>query len=385
MCTEEEKERIHAVELCKSSQSVAAVCAVLGHCRTWLYKWIERYDSGDDDWFKEKTRCPNFCPRRTPREIEEIVKITRLSLYNAGTFCGAEAIRWQLEDDGEPYIPSVATIKRILKRCDLTNKRTGRYEPKGKPYPKLPAIRPNDVHEYDFVGPCYLEGPVKFYSLNALDVVTRRCGIEPLESKTNLIRAVWSIWNRMGMPKYAQVDNEMTFYGNPQYPRAMGQFIRFCCFYGVEAVFIPIREPWRNGAVEKFNDHWTGKFYNRIHMSDIEDLQVESQEFETRHNSRYHYSPLGGRTPLQAMLGSGIKPVFPAKLSGRKFSKPHQGKYHVVRFIRSDRILDVFGERFVMPAEAVYEYVTATIDVAEQRMVLDLCGERIGEMQYRLR
>ena len=87
------------------------------------------------------------------------------------------------------------------------------------------------------------EGLVKFHSLNALDVVTRRCGVEPLVSKSGLVKAVWSIWNRLGIPRFAQVDNEMTFYGSPLHPHAMGQFIRLCCFYGVEAVFIPIREP----------------------------------------------------------------------------------------------------------------------------------------------
>lgn len=385
MCTEEEKERIHAVEQCLTNHPVASICAALGHSRKWLYKWLERYKAGEDNWFKDRPRDPKFRPQRTPREIEEIVRITRLSLYNAGEFCGPEAIRWKLEDDGEQNIPSTSTIMRILRRCDLTNRRTGRYEPKGKLYPKLPAIRPNDVHEYDFVGPCYLEGPVKFYSLNALDLVTRRCGIEPLVSKSGLVKAVWSIWNRLGIPRFAQVDNEMTFYGSPLHPHAMGQFIRLCCFYGVEAVFIPVREPWRNGAVEKFNDHWNYKFYRRVHMDGVEDLRVESQEFEVRHNSRYHYSPLGGRTPAQAMEASGIKPVFPAKLAARKFPKPVQGAYHVVRFVRSDRILDVFGEHFQLPEEVVYEYVTATIDVARERMTVDMGGTKIGEVAYRLR
>ena len=57
----------------------------------------------------------------------------------------------------------------------------------------------------------------------------------------------------------------------------------------------------------------------------------------------------------------------------------------MVRFIRSNGLLDVFGERFPMPAEAAYEYVTATIDVAREQMSLRVCGEKIGEMAYRLR
>ncbi|MEK7219040.1 MAG: helix-turn-helix domain-containing protein [Patescibacteria group bacterium] len=385
MCLEEERERILAVERYRAGGSGSAVCAALGHSRKWLYKWVARHDIGTEDWYKDKNRCPYFFPGRTAREIEELVRLTRLHLYSAGEFCGPEAIRWRLEEEGAAPLPSVSTIKRILRRHDLTHKRTGRYEPKGKAYPKLAATNPNDVHEYDFVGPCYLAGPIKFHSLNALDLMTRRCGVEAMTTKTETVEAIWKLWCRLGIPKYAQVDNEMVFFGSPAHPRGMGQFIRLCCFYGVEAVFIPMREPWRNGAVEKFNEHWLYKFYRRVRMDGMEDLRIESQEFETRHNSRYHYSPLGGRTPLQALAASGTKPLFPAKLPARTFSKPQQGRYHVVRFIRSDGQLDVFGERFPMPAKAVYEYVTATIDVERERMSLHVCGERIGEMEYRLR
>ena len=56
-----------------------------------------------------------------------------------------------------------------------------------------------------------------------------------------------------------------------------------------------------------------------------------------------------------------------------------------MRFIRSDGILDVFGEHFQLPEEAVYEYVTATIHVAQERMVVDMGGTKIGEVAYRLR
>jgi hypothetical protein len=34
---------------------------------------------------------------------------------------------------------------------------------------------------------------------------------------------------------------------------------------------------------------------------------------------------------------------------------------HMVRFIRSDGRLDIFGEQYRLPSEAVYEYVVASI------------------------
>jgi transposase InsO family protein len=40
----------------------------------------------------------------------------------------------------------------------------------------------------------------------------------------------------------------------------MGPLIRLCLHHGVEPWFIPVSEPWRNGVVEKFNDHYQVRF-----------------------------------------------------------------------------------------------------------------------------
>lgn len=65
----------------------------------------------------------------TKKEIEEIVKMVRLELYNNGEFCGARAIKNRLEDDDDINpLPSESTIGRILTRHGLTNGRTGWYQ-----------------------------------------------------------------------------------------------------------------------------------------------------------------------------------------------------------------------------------------------------------------
>ncbi|HEY5546070.1 MAG TPA: hypothetical protein VIK50_08450 [Gemmatimonadaceae bacterium] len=56
-----------------------------------------------------------------------------------------------------------------------------------------------------------------------------------------------------------------------------------------------------------------------------------------------------------------------------------------MRFIRSDRQLDVFGERFRTPTEATYEYVRATVDVARQTLRVFLDSALIDEHSYKLR
>jgi putative transposase len=64
---------------------------------------------------------------RTRAEIEEIVVMERLHLYNKGAPCGARAIRKILYEQCVRPLPSISTIKRILSRNCLTHGRTGYY------------------------------------------------------------------------------------------------------------------------------------------------------------------------------------------------------------------------------------------------------------------
>jgi hypothetical protein len=67
-------------------------------------------------------------PSYTPAEIEKIVKMVRLNLYNRALLCGAQAIRRELDQLGVRPLPSLHTINRILNRHGLTHGRTGHYQ-----------------------------------------------------------------------------------------------------------------------------------------------------------------------------------------------------------------------------------------------------------------
>jgi hypothetical protein len=63
----------------------------------------------------------------TRREIEQIVVMERLHLYNRGRPCGAKAIRLLLDQQALRPLPSISTIQRILSQNGLTHARTGFY------------------------------------------------------------------------------------------------------------------------------------------------------------------------------------------------------------------------------------------------------------------
>ena len=323
------------------------------------------------------------------KEIEEIVKMVRLNLYNRDLFSGAQAILWEMDELGIRPLPSLRTINRILRRNELTHRRTGRYAAKGTPYPKLPSLFPNQTHQADLVGPCYLKGPVRFYGLNAVDMATARCGLYAALSKSgqSILDGFWEIWKRLGIPVNIQVDNAMSFFGSPTHPRGMGPLIRLCLHYGVEPWFIPMAEPWRNGVIEKFNDQYQQKFLGKVIMTTQDDLTTGTLEFEQRHNSSYRYSKLGGKTPLKALAASKIKLRFPKQEEAphHRLKKPETGRYHIVRLIRSNMKLNIFGEQFPVAPELALEYVVATIDVKEQKIKLFLDKTQVDEFNYKLR
>ena len=110
-------------------------------------------------------------------------------------------------------------------------------------------------------------------------------------------------------------------------------------------------------------------------------------DFEQRHNSHYRYSKLKGKTPLQSLAACRKPLVFPSSEQPPCYPipKPETGRYHLIRFIRSDARLDIFGEMFHVPPETVYEYVRATVDVANQKLTLFLDNKAIDEKLYILR
>lgn len=391
MKKKQQGDRELAVKRYLQGEETSAIAKSLGRSRPWVYKWVERYEASSTqiDWCADQARAPHSNPRQLSREVVEAVKLARLHLYNQGLFCGAQAISWELAELGLSSLPSLRTINRILSREGLTHRRTGRYEPKGKKYPQLSAQGANEVHQTDYVGPCYLRGPVRFYSLNSVDLGTGRCAITPVLSKAGqeTLDAIWSHWCRLGIPEHQQVDNEAVFYGSRRYPRGMGILIRLCLAHGVEPWFIPPAEPWRNGVIEKFNDHYRQGFLRREDVKGADELGAASLVFEQKHNSRYRYSKLRGRTPQAALQQSQRQLRFPASAEAPRYplAKPERGYYHLVRFIRSDALLDAFGERFRLPPETVYEYAVATVDVARQKLSVSIAEMIVEEFDYALR
>jgi len=88
--------------------------------------------------------------------------------------------------------------------------------------------------------------------------------------------ALQARWRAVGLPTYAQFDNDTRFQGPHQFPDIVGRVPRLCLQLGVIPVFTPLHDPSFQGALESFNGRWQAKVWSRFHHPSLADLQLRS-------------------------------------------------------------------------------------------------------------
>jgi putative transposase len=350
--------RLEAIKRYQAGESATAICRSLGKSRQWLYKWLQR---------KEELRSDSSSQRahnRTPGEIEEAVVRARKKLQKTKyAQIGVNAINQELHLHGISPLPAT-TIKRILRREGLQRKKAP-YVPKGKAYPKPETLYANNIHQADLVGPRFIKGDGRFYCLNIMDIATHRIKLNPSRRKDDesMTEGLIQTWKELGIPDFLQMDNELSFRGSNRYPHSLGLVLRLCLLLRIQPMFIPQGEPWRNGEIESFQDTFDKAFFRSQKFLSFKELCSEAPEFENYHNEHYIYSCLNGKTPNQTLQEDFVG----IELLSESFMLPKEkipivdGYIHFYRFIRSDRQLNIFGEKFTVSKDIVYEYVKATI------------------------
>jgi transposase-like protein len=170
--TVDEQERIDAVDRYLKGERPSKICESVGRSRVWLRKWIRRYDNSDKnskkEWFRDESRAPKNVRRKTDSEMEQLVIAVRKSLMKGATedtkyrCIGAVEIQLHMHELGhsEDEMPSMSTIKRIIKRNGLVVQKRKQYIrcKSKKRYTLLNPTKANDVHKMDFVGPRHIKG-----------------------------------------------------------------------------------------------------------------------------------------------------------------------------------------------------------------------------------
>ena len=94
---------------------------------------------------------------------------------------------------------------------------------------------------------------------------------------------------------------------------------------------------------------------------------------------------LTGKTPLEIIQSNGFEPL---QLGANTKLPDHDsvpdGNIILIRFIRSNRLLEIFGEKFKVSKSLVYSYIKAVIVTEIHRLQLYLGEELVDSFDYQL-
>ena len=387
----EEELRKEAVRRRQAGESAEEIAAALGRTGRWVRKWSARADEETTNltWAKGRSRAPHTSPSRTPEHLRQAILDARGRLVaNPRAQYGPLAVAWELRRMGVSPIPPRWTIERVIAAAGLSRprRRPAGYVGKGVPYPAGGDPEPGAVHQIDLIGPRHLDGAIEFHTLNLIDVGSHAAASTILEAPrpTWVAAGMAQMWTTLGVPAAAQFDNHSNFRGAiPPGWAHFGPVVATCLDLDVVPRFIPLREPWRNGVVEHFNDVWDKSFFRTERFGGLDHLRRENAAFVAFHNEHHRYSAHGGASPDEVWAGRTYQPLLPGYAVPT--SLPAKGRIEVVRYIRSNRRLDLFGKRLTVAEEHTHQYVTATIRVrAKQLVVVTMGGEIIHDGAFAL-
>jgi transposase len=385
--------RRRAIALYLQGRKKSEIARKLQRSRPWVNRWIDRYRAEAPLLsLRDRSRAPKHRKRAYPEQIKRMVVQIREEREQGQrakyqyALVSAQAIYYELRELGVSPIPSPRTIHGWLKEAGQIPERRSQKAP-NPTYPVLPCQAVNDVQELDFKGPFYLQDHSHKYYLVALrDKWSKKTALRALATKSMdaILDFLVSAWQKLGCPRYLKMDNCLDFRGSNRHPRAPSKLMRVCLDLGVQPVFIPICEPWRNGVVENLNG-LLDRFLFRTNTFETEkQLHKAVQQMETTINTTHHLSTLQGKTPQEFTSSVSVRhpPLgYDWRMRDLRLLK---GKLTFIRFVRkSGRITVTARDKFLIGEKYKWHYVMAVVDVARKKLNVICQGKHIRSFDYR--
>ncbi len=270
----------------RRGQSLRAVARQFGVGVATVAHWVERATGqrlDRVDW-SNRPSAPQHT-RRTATALEDLVLKVRQELAHGDLGAlGAEPIRQTLLSRGVVPVPSVRTINRIRARRGALDgrQRTRRpAPPKGWYLPEVAAAKA-ELDSFDIIEGLVLKDGPQVEVLNGVSLHGGRAASWPVVSPVTAKLTVTKLtehWRAVGLPGYAQFDNDPIFHGTHRYPDALGRVIRLCLSLGVVPVFVPPRETGFQAMIESYNGWWQTRVWARFQHASLEDLQQRSGKY----------------------------------------------------------------------------------------------------------
>jgi hypothetical protein len=343
-------------------RAVAQRCGVsLATVQRWVGRAAgERLDRVD--WEDHPTGC-RPAANRLPIETEDLVLHLRRELKatsDLGEY-GAVAIRRELLTQEPRVLPSVRSINRVLERRGALDGQRRTRRPAPPPGWYLPAVarREAELDSVDTVAGLVIRGGTDVEVLNAISLHGGLAASWPRGAITAKIAVEFLLahWRSVGVPAYAQFDNDTRFQGTHTHPNSIGRVVRVCLSLAVVPVFAPPRETGFQAAIENFNGRWQAKVWARFEHASLAALQTQSAKFiaALRHRS----APRIEAAPPRRL--------FPADWT-LDLQRPLQGRIIFLRRTNDRGDVQLLGHTYPVASTWVHRLVRAEMLLASERI-----------------
>lgn len=337
-----------------------SVARQFGVAPNTVYLWVQRGDGiplDQVDW-SDRSSAPHRVHNRTSLELEQRVLECRGRLAspdNALGFVGPKAI-WEELKAEKIKSPSSRTIARILNRhgvLDRNIRRRFKSPPVGWYLPGLDTGL-IDLDTFDTIEGLVIEGKGEIEVLTTMSLWSP-CAQAWTAVYINVhqtVNRMVSYWQAVGLPVYAQFDNDTRFQGGHNHPDVIGRVTRICLSLGIIPVFVPPRETGFQALIENFNGLWQSKVWHRFHHPDLGSLSERSKRFTEayiRHRAaRQDHAPNRRSFPNDWKID---------------FQKPPQGKIIYIRRTDNQGNISLLGHQFPIDSLWTHRLVRCEIDL----------------------
>lgn len=367
--SEQYGERKTAIHMLRSGISVGEVAQRLNRSIPWVYKWRNRFKTEGWEGLHSRSRAPKQSPNRLLEEVRQSICQTRSELEAEAEegdglcYIGAGAIRARLEKKGVAPLPGTASIERVVREAGMTRPYQNQEREKVI-YPRLHAQEPGQLCQVDIV-PHYLRGGDSVACFNAIDVVSRYPTGQAYERRRSLDAQAFLIhvWQKIGIPRYTQVDNEACFSGGFTHPGVLGKVVRLALSVGTELVFSPVRHPESNGTVERFHQDYNRHVWENTELQGISAVQAQGHRFFDAYRHSRHHSALGGRSPTQVHAASNRRKLSPTFTPPKSKLPLTEGDVHFMRLVSAEKTISVLNLTWDVPEAELDQGVWATLEL----------------------
>lgn len=218
-------ERIEFIKLAiRPGVNFSQLCKQFDISRKTGYKWLQRYRMQGVIGLADRSRRPEYMPRKSPEAVEKAV----LEIREKHPAWGGRKIQTRLKKLGHPYVPSPSTITAILHRHGCIAPEESQ---KHTPYQRFEMEQPNELWQMDFKGYFHI-GEQECHPLTILDDHSRYLlGLKacPNEQRETVKGHLVNVFREYGLPDAFLVDNGPPWgpsHGHRYYTRLNAWFFR---------------------------------------------------------------------------------------------------------------------------------------------------------------